>query len=91
MSSSQREDVFTIQFGSLKPVVVPVVAQRLIVETSLASNDEKDGQLSLDESQGSQNRLRHHHSVVERDKARKRILDMQGARRGRRQNKRQEI
>ena len=41
MSSSQREDVFTIQFGSLEPIVVPVAAQILIVEMSLASNDEE--------------------------------------------------
>jgi len=39
VSSSQREDVFTIQFGSLEPVVVPVAAQRLTLETSLASDD----------------------------------------------------
>jgi len=29
---------------------------------------EKDGQLSLSKSQGNQNKLRHHHSIVERDR-----------------------
>jgi len=43
---------------------------------------EKDAQLSLDESQGSQDRLRCHHFVVEQDQARKRILNIYGARRG---------
>jgi len=52
---------------------------------------EKDGQLSLDESQGSQNKLRRQHSIAERDKARKRILDMQGARRGQRQTRGKEF
>ena len=35
---SQREGAFTIQFGSLEPVAVPLAAQRAIVETSLASD-----------------------------------------------------
>jgi len=41
MSSSQREDLFTIQFGSLEPVVILVAAQISTVETSFASNDKE--------------------------------------------------
>jgi len=41
MISSQGEDLFTIQFGSLEPVVVPLMAHILTVETSLASDDEE--------------------------------------------------
>jgi len=37
---------------------------------------EKDGRLPLGESQGNQNKLRRHHFIVERDKGRRRILDI---------------
>ena len=87
MSSSQRDNLFTIRFGNLEPVVVTVVAQILTWRRVLLQMTKKDGQLSLDERQGSQNRLKCHHSFVERDKARKRVLDMQEARRGRRQTR----
>jgi len=46
---------------------------------------EKDGQLSLGESQENKNKPKHHLFVVEKDKGRRRILDIQGVRRGRRQ------
>jgi len=39
MISFEKEGAFTIQFGSLEPVVVPLAAQILTVETSLASDD----------------------------------------------------
>jgi len=38
-TSSKGEGAFTIQFGSLEPVVVSLAAQILTAETSLASND----------------------------------------------------
>ena len=37
--SSWGEGSFTIQFGILEPVIVPLTAQILTVETSLASDD----------------------------------------------------
>jgi len=41
MISPQREDLSTIQFGSLKPIVVPLAAQTSTVETSLALDDKE--------------------------------------------------
>jgi len=39
MIFSLREDLFTIQFGSLEAVVIPLLAQISTVETGLASNE----------------------------------------------------
>jgi len=38
---SRREGAFTIQFGSLEPIVIPLVTQISMVEMSLASDDGK--------------------------------------------------
>ena len=51
--SSQREDLFTIQFESLEPVVVPLAAQISTMEISLASNDEEGSTIDTQRSQGS--------------------------------------
>ena len=40
VSSSQRDDLFTIQFGSLEPIVVPLTAQISTVEINFALDDE---------------------------------------------------
>ena len=37
--SSKGEGSFTIHFGSLEPVIVPLVAQISMMETTLASDD----------------------------------------------------
>jgi len=38
----QREELFTIQFGSLEPIVVPLIVQGSMVETNLSPiQDEK--------------------------------------------------
>jgi len=39
--SSQREDLFTIQFGSLELVIVPLVAQISTMGMNLTSDDEE--------------------------------------------------
>ena len=38
---SQREDLFTIQFESLKPIVISLMVKMSMVETSVASNDDE--------------------------------------------------
>jgi len=38
--SFEREDSFTIQFGSLEPIVVPLTAQISTVEINFALDDE---------------------------------------------------
>ena len=82
-TSSKGEGAFTIQFGSLEPVTIPLTAQISTAETSLASDDGEGWTVVTRQSQGNQNKPRHLHSVVERDKVRRRILDIEGARRGR--------
>jgi len=41
--SSQKEGLFTIQLGSLEPVLIPLMVQISMVETNLIRNDDKEG------------------------------------------------
>jgi len=54
-----------------------------MVETSLVSDDDEEGWTVVTRRKPRKpNRHMHHHSVIERDKVRRRILNIQGARRG---------
>ena len=41
--ASQREELFTIQFGSLEHIVVPLMVQGSVVETNLTLVEDKEG------------------------------------------------
>jgi len=43
MISSQREDLFTIQLGSLEPIVIPLMVKIMMIDTSLISNGDEEG------------------------------------------------
>jgi len=65
--ASQREKLFTIQFGSLEPIKVPLIVQGWWWRPILHRlRTKKDRYLSLDRGQGSQNKLRHHPSSKKR-------------------------